>query len=159
MRLSAATMRAKTARNSPSPAARRCYRPPLRRHGIRQRKTGHKKDGTIEHSGVSLNAPSFKFYQPKTAQKKDLQISLTKDGFAFPNRSQQERRHHLCGHSLCHGEAGKRESRRGRKPCVQRQHRFRTIFNGAEFSMEKLGYGLNTRNEFKVNGVKGQRQL
>ena len=31
---------------------------------------------------------------------------------------------------------------------------FRTIFNGAEFSMEKLGYGLNTKNEFKVNGVK-----
>ena len=32
---------------------------------------------------------------------------------------------------------------------------FRTIFNGAEFSMEKLGYGLNAKNnEFKVNGVK-----
>lgn len=42
-----------------------------------------KKDGTIEHSGVSLNAPSFKFYQPKNGAEKDLQISLTKDGFAF----------------------------------------------------------------------------
>ena len=31
---------------------------------------------------------------------------------------------------------------------------FRTIFNGAKFSMEKLGYGLNTKHEFKVNGVK-----
>ena len=42
-----------------------------------------KKDGTIEHSGVSLNAPSFKFYQPKNGAENDLQISLTKDGFAF----------------------------------------------------------------------------
>lgn len=39
-----------------------------------------KKDGTIEHSGVSLNAPSFKFYQPKNGAENDLQISLTKDG-------------------------------------------------------------------------------
>lgn len=42
-----------------------------------------KKDGTIEHSGVSLNAPSFKFYQPKNGAENALQISLTKDGFGF----------------------------------------------------------------------------
>lgn len=35
LRLSAAIMRARMERNSPLPAARRCYRPPLRRHGIR----------------------------------------------------------------------------------------------------------------------------
>lgn len=29
---------------------------------------------------------------------------------------------------------------------------FQTIFDGAEFSLEKLGYGLKG-NEFKVNGV------
>ena len=30
---------------------------------------------------------------------------------------------------------------------------FQTIFDGAEFSLEKLGYGLNEKKEFKVNGV------
>lgn len=113
-----------------------------------------KKDGTIEHSGVSLNAPSFKFYQPKNGAEKDLQISLTKDGFAFqidPEKNDaivfvdipyaavklENAKVDAAGNLVFSGDIG-----------------FRTIFNGAEFSMEKLGYGLNTKNEFKVNGVK-----
>lgn len=113
-----------------------------------------KKDGTIEHSGVSLNAPSFKFYQPKNGAEKDLQISLTKDGFAFqidPEKNDaivfvdipyaavklENAKADAAGNLVFSGNIG-----------------FRTIFNGAAFSMEKLGYGLNTKNEFKVNGVK-----
>ena len=113
-----------------------------------------KKDGTIEHSGVSLNAPSFKFYQPKNGAENDLQISLTKDGFAFqidPEKNDaivfvdipyaavklKNAKADAAGNLVFSGDIG-----------------FRTIFNGAEFSMEKLGYGLNTKNEFKVNGVK-----
>lgn len=113
-----------------------------------------KKDGTIEHSGVSLNAPSFKFYQPKNGAEKDLQISLTKDGFEFqidPEKNDaivfvdipyaavklENAKADAAGNLVFSGDIG-----------------FRTIFNGAEFSMEKLGYGLNTKNEFKVNGVK-----
>ena len=113
-----------------------------------------KKDGTIEHSGVSLNAPSFKLYQPKSGAEKDLQISLTKDGFAFqikPEKNDaivfvdipyaavklENAKADAAGNLVFSGNIG-----------------FRTIFNGAEFSMEKLGYGLNTKNEFKVNGVK-----
>lgn len=113
-----------------------------------------KKDGTIEHSGVSLNAPNFKFYQPKNGAEKDLQISLTKDGFAFqidPEKNDaivfvdipyaavklENAKADAAGNLVFSGDIG-----------------FRTIFNGAEFSMEKLGYGLNTKNEFKVNGVK-----
>ena len=113
-----------------------------------------KKDGTIEHSGVSLNAPSFKFYQPKSGAEKDLQISLTKDGFAFqiePDKNDaivfvdipyaavklKNAKTDAAGNLVFSGNIG-----------------FRTIFNGAAFSMEKLGYGLNTNHEFKVNGVK-----
>ena len=114
-----------------------------------------KKDGTIEHSGVSLNAPSFKFYQPKNGAENDLQISLTKDGFAFqiePEKNDaivfvdipyaavklENAKADAAGNLVFSGNIG-----------------FRTIFNGAEFSMEKLGYGLNAKNnEFKVNGVK-----
>lgn len=113
-----------------------------------------KKDGTIEHSGVSLNAPSFKFYQPKNGAENDLQISLTKDGFAFqikPEKNDaivfvdipyatvklENAKADAAGNLVFSGDIG-----------------FRTIFNGAKFTMEKLGYGLNTKNEFKVNGVK-----
>ena len=114
-----------------------------------------KKDGTIEHSGVSLNAPSFKFYQPKNGAENDLQISLTKDGFAFkiePDKNDaivfvdipyaavklENAKADAAGNLVFSGNIG-----------------FRTIFNGAAFSMEKLGYGLNAKNnEFKVNGVK-----
>ena len=113
-----------------------------------------KKDGTIEHSGVSLNAPSFKFYQPKNGAENELQISLTKDGFGFqinPEKNDaivfvdipyaavklKNAKADAAGNLVFSGDIG-----------------FRTIFNGAEFSMEKLGYGLNTKNEFKVNGVK-----
>lgn len=113
-----------------------------------------KKDGTIEHSGVSLNAPSFKFYQPKNGAENDLQISLTKDGFAFqinPEKNDaivfvdipyaavklKNAKADAAGNLVFSGNIG-----------------FRTIFNGAKFSMEKLGYGLNTKHEFKVNGVK-----
>ena len=113
-----------------------------------------KKDGTIEHSGVSLNAPSFKFYQPKSGAEKDLKISLTKDGFAFqinPEKNDaivfvdipyaavklKNAKADAAGNLVFSGNIG-----------------FRTIFNGAAFSMEKLGYGLNTNHEFKVNGVK-----
>lgn len=113
-----------------------------------------KKDGTIEHSGVSLNAPSFKFYQPKNGAEHELQISLTKDGFGFqinPEKNDaivfvdipyaavklENAKADAAGNLVFSGNIG-----------------FRTIFNGAEFSMEKLGYGLNAKNEFKVNGVK-----
>ena len=41
------------------------------------------KNGTVEQNGVSLSAPTFKFYQPKTGAENDLKISLTKDGFTF----------------------------------------------------------------------------
>ena len=113
-----------------------------------------KKDGTIEHSGVSLNAPSFKFYQPKNGAENELQISLTKDGFSFqikPEKNDaivfvdipyaavklENAKADAAGNLVFSGDIG-----------------FRTIFNGAEFSMDKLGYGLNAKNEFKVNGVK-----
>lgn len=113
-----------------------------------------KKDGTIEHSGVSLNAPSFKFYQPKNGAENALQISLTKDGFGFqinPEKNDaivfvdipyaavklENAKADAAGNLVFSGDIG-----------------FRTIFNGAAFSMEKLGYGLNAQKEFKVNGVK-----
>ena len=111
------------------------------------------KDGSVEQSGVSLNAPSFKFYKPKSDADKDLNISLTKDGFVFNINPQKNdavisvdipyaavklknASADAAGNLVFGGEIG-----------------FRTVFNGAEFSLKELGYGLNDKQEFKVNGV------
>ena len=110
------------------------------------------KDGTITHSGLSLNAPSFKFYQPGSGNGEDLKIALTEDGFTFtidPNKNDaivfvdipyaavklEKATADAAGNLVFSGEIG-----------------FQTIFEGAEFTMKKLGYGLKG-NEFKVNGV------
>lgn len=111
------------------------------------------KNGTVEQSGVSLSAPTFKFYQPTNGADGALGISLTKKGFAFdidPAKNAaivyvdipyatvklEEATADAAGNLVFSGLIG-----------------FQTIFDGAEFSLEKLGYGLKG-NEFKVNGVK-----
>lgn len=110
------------------------------------------KNGTVEQSGVSLSAPTFKFYQPKGSGN-DLKIELTKDGFTFdidPKNNDaivyvdipyatvklSNAAADVTGNLVFSGLIG-----------------FQTIFDGTEFKMEKLGYGLKG-NEFKVNGVK-----
>lgn len=111
------------------------------------------KNGTVEQSGVNLSAPTFKFYQPKSGAEGALSISLARDGFTFgiaPENNDaivyvdipyatvklEKAAADAAGNLVFSGEIG-----------------FQTIFDGAEFKMEKLGYGLKG-NEFKVNGVK-----
>lgn len=110
------------------------------------------KNGTVEQSGVNLSAPTFKFYQPKSGAEGALSISLARDGFTFgiaPENNDaivyvdipyatvklRNAAADVAGNLVFSGEIG-----------------FQTIFEGAEFKMEKLGYGLKG-NEFKVNGV------
>lgn len=110
------------------------------------------KNGTVEQSGVSLSAPTFKFYQPTSGAEGALSISLAEKGFAFdidPAKNAaivyvdipyatvklEKATADVTGNLVFSGDIG-----------------FQTIFDGAEFSLEKLGYGLKG-NEFKVNGV------
>ena len=110
------------------------------------------KNGTVEQSGVSLSAPTFKFYQPTSGAEGALSISLAKKGFAFdidPAKNDaivyvdipyatvklEKATADVTGNLVFSGDIG-----------------FQTIFDGAEFSLEKLGYGLKG-DEFKVNGV------
>ena len=110
------------------------------------------KNGTVEQSGVSLSAPTFKFYQPTSGAEGALSISLAEKGFAFdidPAKNDaivyvdipyatvklENAAADVTGNLVFSGDIG-----------------FQTIFDGAEFSLEKLGYGLKG-NEFKVNGI------
>ena len=111
-------------------------------------------DGRVEQRGVHLSAPSFKFYQPKSGSESDLKIKLTNKGFSFdidPTKNEaivfvdipyatvklESATTNGVGDLVLGGGIG-----------------FRTVLNGAEFNMEKLGFGLNEKKEFKVNGVK-----
>ena len=121
------------------------------------------KDGRIEQHGIHLNTPSFKFYQPRGGAEGSLKITLSKEGFTFdiePDKNDaiiyvdipyataklEKASADASGNLIFNGEIG-----------------FKTIFDGAEFSLEKLGYGLKEKTaggkktyEFKVNGVKAK---
>ena len=111
------------------------------------------RDGSVEQKGVSLNAPTFKFYQPKSDGENELKITLVKEGFQFginPDKNDaivfvdipyasvklKQADTDTEGNLVFNGDIG-----------------FQTIFDGAEFSLTELGYGLNERYEFKVNGI------
>ena len=111
------------------------------------------RDGSVEQKGVSLNAPTFKFYQPKIGGESELKITLVKEGFQFgidPNKNDaivfvdipyasvklKQADTDTAGNLVFNGDIG-----------------FQTIFDGAEFSLTELGYGLNEKHEFKVNGI------
>ena len=111
------------------------------------------RDGSVEQKGVSLNAPTFKFYQPKSDGGNELKITLVKEGFQFginPDKNDaivfvdipyasvklKQADTDTAGNLVFNGQIG-----------------FQTIFDGAEFSLTELGYGLNEKHEFKVNGI------
>ena len=111
------------------------------------------RDGRVEQKGVSLNAPTFKFYQPKSGEESELKITLVKEGFRFgidPGKNDaivfvdipyasvklKQADTDTEGNLVFNGDIG-----------------FQTIFDGAEFSLTELGYGLNEKHEFKVNGI------
>ena len=111
------------------------------------------RDGRVVQKGVSLNAPTFKFYQPKSGGESELKITLVKEGFRFgidPGKNDaivfvdipyasvklKQADTDTEGNLVFNGDIG-----------------FQTIFDGAEFSLTELGYGLNERYEFKVNGI------
>lgn len=109
------------------------------------------KNGTVEQNGVSLSAPTFKFYQPKTGAENDLKISLTKDGFTFEIKP--EKNDAIVYVDIPYATVKLRNAAAAAGNLVfSGEIGFQTIFDGAEFSLEKLGYGLKG-NEFKVNGV------
>ena len=111
-------------------------------------------DGRVEQRGVHLSAPSFKFYQPKSGAESNLKIKLTNKGFSFdidPTKNDaivfvdipyatvklESATTNGAGDLTLGGGIG-----------------FKTVLEGAQFNMEKLGFGLNEKKEFKVNGVK-----
>ena len=110
------------------------------------------KNGTVEQSGVSLSAPTFKFYQPTSGADGALGISLTKKGFAFDIDPAKNAAIVYVDIPYATVKLEKAIADAAGNLVFSGLIGFQTIFEGAEFKMEKLGYGLKG-NEFKVNGV------
>ena len=110
-------------------------------------------DGRVEQQGVSLNAPSFKFYQPKNGANDDLKITLTKGGFTFDIAPEKNDAIVYVDIPYAKVELNQATADAEGNLVFTGEIGFQTIFNGAEFSLQKLGYGLNEKHEFKVNGV------
>ena len=111
------------------------------------------KNGTVEQSGVNLSAPTFKFYQPTSGADGALGISLTKKGFAFDIDPAKNAAIVYVDIPYATVKLEKATADAAGNLVFSGLIGFQTIFDGAEFKMEKLGYGLKG-NEFKVNGVK-----
>lgn len=118
------------------------------------------KDGRIEQKGVHLSAPTFKFYQPKSGSENDLKINLDENGFTFG--IVPEKNDAIIAVDIPYATAKLKQATADVKGnLVFSGHiGFRTIFPGAEFTLKKLGYGLQEKTvsgkqtyEFKVNGV------
>lgn len=111
------------------------------------------KNGTVEQSGVNLSAPTFKFYQPTNGADGALGISLTKKGFTFGIAPENNAAIVYVDIPYATVKLEKATADAAGNLVFSGLIGFQTIFDGAEFKMEKLGYGLKG-NEFKVNGVK-----
>ena len=109
--------------------------------------------GTVAQSGVSLRAPTFKFYQPTSGADGALGISLTKKGFAFDIDPAKNAAIVYVDIPYATVKLEKAIADAAGNLVFSGLIGFQTIFDGAKFTMEKLGYGLKG-NEFKVNGVK-----
>ncbi len=121
------------------------------------------KDGRIEQHGVHLNAPSFKFYQPSGGAEGSLKITLSKEGFTFDIEPDKNDAIIYVDIPYATAKLEKASADMGGNLIFNGEIGFKTIFDGAEFSLEKLGYGLREKTaggkktyEFKVNGVKAK---
>ena len=111
------------------------------------------KDGTITHSGLSLNVPSFKFYQPNSGAGEELKIKLTQDGFLFEIDPEKNDAVIYVDIPYATAKLEKVTADAAGNLVFAGGISFQTVFEGASFTLKELGYGLNDKNEFTVNGV------
>lgn len=108
-------------------------------------------DGKITHSGLSLSAPTFKFYAPKNGGG----LTLGFDANGVTMDFEPEKNGAIFALDIPHatslvemGYADKDGNLR-----FTGEMAISTLFDGATFDMEELGYGLKN-GSFTVNGVR-----
>lgn len=122
------------------------------------------RDGTVEQTGVHLNAPSFKFYQPKSGAEDSLGIELTAKGFSFAIDPKVNDAILYVDIPYATAKLAQADADNEGNLVFRGEIGFKTLFDGASFTLEKLGYGLKETDlgngkkgyEFKVNGVQAK---
>lgn len=120
-----------------------------------------KRDGTIEQNGINLNAPSFKFYQPKSGTENSLNLGFDDNGLVFEFEPQNNEALIYVDIPYSTSKIDKATADTKGNLILSGEIGFKTIFDGAEFTLNKLGYGLKEKTlpdgkkayDFKVNGV------
>ena len=120
-----------------------------------------KRDGTIEQYGVNLNAPSFKFYQPKSGTEDSLKLGFDENGLVFEFEPQNNESLIYVDIPYSTAKIDKATADTKGNLILSGEIGFKTIFDGAEFTLNKLGYGLKEKTlpdgkkayDFKVNGI------
>ena len=111
-----------------------------------------KSDGTIEHSGVNLNAPSFKFFSPKEGGTSGLKMEFTGDGLDMTFDPAKNNAIFSLNIPYASVQVEKGTADINGNLIFSGDMSISTVFDGAEFTLEELGYGLKN-NGFTVNGV------
>lgn len=108
-------------------------------------------DGKITQNGISLSAPSFKFYTPKNGGG----LTLGFDANGVTMDFEPEKNGAIFALDIPHAtslvEMGYADMDGSLR--FTGQMAISTLFDGAAFDMEELGYGLKN-GEFTVNGVR-----
>lgn len=115
------------------------------------------KDGSFEINGVSLNAPTFKFYQEKSSGQDGLSIAPGADGLAVAidaDTNAAVMTTDVPGTTIRVESAMIKPSG---NISFAGNAQF-AIFRGAEFTMQELGYGMKN-DKFKVNGIRATGKI
>lgn len=115
------------------------------------------KDGSIELSHLSLNTPTFKFYQEKSGASDGLSMGMCDDGISVtmnPDTNSAVMAIDIPGTDIKPDGAVIKNS--GNISFVG-EVSFQ-LFPGAEFNIEELGYGIK-QEKFKVNGIRANGKI
>lgn len=110
------------------------------------------KNGSISLSHVSLNTPSFKFYQENGNVQNGLSMAVGEDGLIVTMKPDSN------SAVMSTDIAGTKVSPETATILTSGNIRFQgkadfSLFRGSEFKMEELGYGMKD-SKFKFNGIR-----
>lgn len=111
-------------------------------------------NGTVEQSGVHLNAPTFKFYLPKAGSESALSLGFNADGLTMSNMDNNDAVINLdiprtstkieSGTATVDGDL-----------TFEGELSFNNMFSQQPLDMTDLSYAIN-QGDFTVNGVKAE---
>lgn len=111
-----------------------------------------RSDGTIEQKGVNLNAPSFKFYKPKSGADNALKLSFDSTGLNMTFDPSKNEAIFALNIPYATANVEKGTADINGNLTFSGDMSISTLFDGFSFELEKLGYGLK-KGSFTVNGV------